>query len=47
MFNYYKDIIINDVDHTCLVDEDTKMLIIKRGGNYDLSKIEGLKSIRP
>ena len=42
MFNYYKDIIINDVSN-CLVDNDTKMLVIKRGGNYDLSKIEGLK----
>lgn len=43
MFNYYKDIIINDVANTCLVDSDTKMLVVKRGGNYDLSKIEGLK----
>jgi len=43
MFNYYKDVIINNVSNTCLVDSDTKTLVIKRAGNYDLSRIEGLK----
>ena len=38
MFNYIKETIINDQNNV-LKDASTNMLIVKRGGNYDCSKI--------
>jgi len=38
MFNYIKETIINDQNNV-LKDSSTNILIVKRGGNYDCSKI--------
>jgi hypothetical protein len=39
MFNYIKDVIINDVANTVVKDSDTNTLVIKRGANYKFDNI--------
>ena len=39
MFNYIKDVIINDVTNTVVKDSDTNTLVIKRGANYKFDNI--------
>ena len=39
MFNYIKDVIINDVTNTVVKDADTNTLVIKRGANYKFDNI--------
>lgn len=39
MFNYIKDVIINDVTNTVVKDSTTNTLVIKRGANYKFDNI--------
>ena len=39
MFNYIKDMIINDVNKTVVKDDTTGVIVIKRGANYDPNNI--------
>ena len=39
MFNYIKDVIINDVTKTVVVDSDTNTVVVKRGANYKVDNI--------
>ena len=39
MFNYIKDVIINDVANTVVKDTDTNTLVVKRGANYKFDNI--------
>ena len=39
MFNYIKDVIINDVDNTIVVDGATNTVVVKRGANYKVDNI--------
>ena len=39
MFNYIKDVIINDVTNNVVKDTTTNTLVVKRGGNYKFDNI--------
>lgn len=39
MFNYIKDMIINDVANTVVVDGETGTVVVKRGANYKVDNI--------